>query len=59
MDLHSPQDAHLRELLDALRAGSDDLSRSEFAELAARLHAFRKEQREKVLRDSELGEQPS
>ena len=28
-------------------------------ELAARLHAFRKEQREKVLRDSELGEQPS
>jgi hypothetical protein len=37
MDLHSPQDAQLRELLDALRPGSDDLSRSEFAELAQRL----------------------
>lgn len=37
MDLNSPQDAHLRELLDALRPASDDLSRSEFAELAQRL----------------------
>jgi hypothetical protein len=37
MDLNSPQDAHLRELLDTLRPGSDDLSRSEFAELAQRL----------------------
>jgi len=37
MDLNSPQDAQLRELLDALRPGSDDLSRSEFAELALRL----------------------
>jgi hypothetical protein len=35
--LSSAQDAQLRELLDALRPGSDDLSRSEFAELVQRL----------------------
>jgi len=37
MDLNSPQDARLRELLDAVRPGSEDLSRSEFADLASRL----------------------